>query len=163
MAARPDHAKRRIHMARIAPSLLAMAALTLGLQATPAQAQFSRTYVSAATGSDGNSCGFGAPCRTFQRAHDQTNSDGEITVLDPGDYTKQGVAFTITKSISIVNDGNGEASIQVSGGAAGITVNGGAGAYVNLRGITTQGVGAGTELRFSNGFSLTVTKCVIRN
>ena len=146
-------------MTRITPFLLAATLLALGLSAAPAQAQFSHTYVSAATGSDGNNCGLGAPCRTFQRAHNQTNDQGEITVLDPGDFG----TVTITKSISIVNDGGGEASIQVSGGAAGITINGSAGAYVNLRGITIQGVGAGTGLRFTNGFSLTVTKCVIRN
>src|SRR5215471_8982863 len=138
MLARPDEAKRRTHMAKITPSLPVTALLMLGLAGAPAQAAcippfctptFSHTYVSAASGSDANSCAFGAPCRNFQRAHDQTNDQGVITVLDPGDFG----LLTITKSINIMNDGGGEASIVVKGGATGITVNGGAGAYVNLR------------------------------
>jgi len=156
-------------MTRITTALWPGVLLALGLLAAPAQAQFSRTYVSAATGSDANSCGFGAPCRSFQRAHDQTNSDGEITVLDPGDYTdpnanaNQGFGLTIRKSISIVNDGGGEASIQVSAGQVGIDIVAGPGAYINLRGITVQGVGGVNGLQFSGGFSLTITNCVFRN
>jgi len=82
-------------------------------------------------------------------------------VLDPGDYG----GLTITKSISINNDSGGEASISVSGGTTGIIVNAPASGYVNLRGITIQGVGfgGGTGLRFNSGFSLVVTNCVIRN
>src|SRR5262249_11198373 len=101
------------------------------------------------------------PCRSFQGAHDKTNPDGEITVLDPGGYG----TVTITKSISIVNDGVGEASILVSGAATGITINGGAAAYVNLRGITVQGIGfgGGQGLVFNSGFALTITNCVVRN
>jgi len=135
--------------------------LGLGLHAAPAQAQLSRTAVSALRGNDANACDFAAPCRTFQRAHDQTNDQGEITVLDPGGYG----SLVITKSISLVNDGVGEASILVSGGATGITINGNAGAYVNLRGITIQGIGFGgsTGLVFNSGFALTITNCVVRN
>src|SRR5262249_53104282 len=103
--------------------------------------------------------GFGAPCRNFQRAHDQTNEQGVITVLDSGDFG----LLTITKSINIMNDGGGEASILVSGGNVGITINGNAGAYVNLRGLTIQGVGAGLGLAFHSGFSLTMENCVVRN
>jgi len=158
-------------MTKITPSWLATVLLMLGLAAAPARAScnpplctptFARTYVSAAGGSDGNTCGFGAPCRTFQRAHDQTLDQGEITVLDPGEYGM----VTITKSISIANDGGGAASIQVSGKIgfeAGVTVNGNSGAYVNLRGLTIEGVGLGYGIVFNSGFSLTVTKCLIRN
>jgi hypothetical protein len=146
-------------MNKIRPFLPLAALLALGLQPAPAQAQFSRTYVSAVNGHDANNCGFGAPCRSFQRAHDQTNDQGEITVLDAAEY---GIV-TITKSISIVNDGGGEASIQVKFNFAGITINGGPGTYVNLRGITIQGVGPGTGLQFNSGFSLTMENCVVRN
>src|SRR5262249_50037871 len=115
-------------------SFLPILAGLLGLAAVPAQAQLSRTFVSAASGNDANNCDRATPCRTFQGAHDKTNPDGEITVLDSGGYG----AVTITKSISIVNDGAGEASILVSGGVTGITINGGPAAYVNLRGLTVQ-------------------------
>src|SRR6266849_4039309 len=149
-------------MIKITPSLTILAVLlALGLPAAPAQAQLSRTAVSAARGNDANNCDVATPCRTFQVAHDKTNDQGEITVLDPGGYG----SLTITKSISIVNDGVGEASILVSAGATGLTINAGAGGYVNLRGITIQGIGfgGGNGLKFNSGFSLTMENCVIRN
>src|SRR2546426_8483651 len=138
--------------------------LGLCLHIASAQAQLVRTCVSMAKGSDANSSSFchcTTPCRTFATAHANTFTDGEITVLDPGDYG----GLTITKSISINNDSGGEASITVSGGLTGIIVNAPAGGYVNLRGITIQGVefGGGKGLVFNTGFSLTMTNCVIRN
>jgi hypothetical protein len=148
-------------MTKITSSLLLATVLAFCLHVAAAQAQYVRTCVSA-NGNDANTCHCSQPCRTFQRAHDQTLDQGELTVLDTGGYGP----VTITKSISIVNDGVGEASIQVSGGGVGITVNAPAGAgYVNLRGITIQGVGfgGGTGLKLNSGFALTVTNCVIRN
>jgi len=148
-------------MTKITWSLLLATLLALGLQVASAHAQWVRTCVSA-NGNDANTCHCTQPCRTFQRAHDQTLADGEVTVLDPGGYGP----LTITKSISIVNDGVGEASIQVSGGGTGIIVNApNGGGYVNLRGITIQGVGfgGGTGLTFNTGFTLTMTNCVVRN
>ena len=148
-------------MTRAIPLLLGAILLAPGLHIDCAQAQLARTVVSAASGNDANDCSRATPCRTFQTAHDKTLSDGEVTVLDPGGYG----GLTITKSISIVNDGVGEASILVSGGAVGIVINAGAGAYVSLRGITIQGIasGGGTGLRFNSGLHLTMTNCVIRN
>src|SRR6266511_4213325 len=152
-------------MTKITSSLFLAALLALCLHVASAQAQLVRTCVSMAKGSDSNSassCHCTTPCRTFATAHANTLSNGEITVLDPGGYGP----VTITKSISIVNDGVGEASIQVSGGGVGITVSAPPGAgYVNLRGITVQGVGfgGGTGLRFNSAFALTMTNCVVRN
>src|SRR5262252_9491480 len=147
--------------ATITASLFLALLLGLCLHAAPAQAQLSHTAVSALRGNDASNCAVATPCRTFQRAHDATNDQGEITVLDPGGYG----ALTTTKSISIVNDGVGAASILVSGGSTGITINAPAAGYVNLRGITIQGIGFGASagIRFNTGFALTVTNCVIRN
>ena len=119
------------------------------------------TCVSAASGNDANSCHCTQPCRSFHRAHDQTLSDGQVTVLDPGDYG----TLTITKSISIVNDSGGAASIMVSGGAVGVLVNAPASGYVNLRGLTIQGVGfgGGTGVGLNTAFSFTMENCVVRN
>jgi hypothetical protein len=130
----------------------------LGIPA--AQAQLARSFVSAATGNDANDCNRATPCRTFQRAHDNTFDQGEVTVLDTGGYG----AVTITKSISIVSQ-VGEASILVSGGNTGITIDAPAGGYVSLRGLTVQGIGfgGGRGLVFNSGFALTITHCVIRN
>jgi len=147
-------------MTRITPFLL-IALVGFCLQAVSARAQLSRTFVSAASGNDANNCERLTPCRTFQGAHDKTNPDGEITALDAGGYG----ALTITKSISIVNDGVGETSILVSGGGTGLTVNGGSASYIHLRGIAIQGIGfgGGTGLRYNSGFLVTLENCVIRN
>ena len=148
-------------MSKISSSLFLSALLALGLHISPAQAQMARTFVSAATGNDANDCNRATPCRTFQAAHDKTFDQGEITVLDPGGYG----ALTISKSISIVNDGVGEAGMLVSGGATGIEVVAPDSGYVNIRGITIQGIGfgGGIGVRFDRGFALTLTNCVIRN
>src|SRR5262249_42105570 len=134
--------------------------LGLPLDASVAHAQLARPCVSAA-GSDSNDCTRLTPCRTFQRAHDNTLANGEITVLDPGGYG----AVTITKSISIINDGVGEAGVLVSGGLSGITVAAGASDAVTLRGLTIKGIGfgGGDGVTFTSGRSLTVENCVIRN
>jgi len=139
--------------------LILSSLLALALPISPAHAQSARTFVSA-FGNDANDCSRSTPCRTFQAAHDKTFPDGEITVLDTGGYG----AVTIGKSISIVSQG-AEATILVSGGVTGITVNAGAASYINLRGITIQGIGfgGGTGLRFNTGFALTITNCVVRN
>jgi hypothetical protein len=137
-------------------------ALALALVAAPAHAQQARTFVSAITGNDaGNvNCLITSPCRTFQHAHDQTLANGEVTVIDPGSYG----AATITKNISIVNDGVGEAGILVSGGNTGITVTA-AGAAATLRGLTIKGIGfgGGNGINFTAGKALNVENLTIRN
>jgi len=136
------------------------ALLALGLIPVPAQAQLARTFVSSA-GSDANDCNRFTPCRTFQRAHDNTLANGAITVLDPGGY---GAVFLL-KSISITNDGVGEAGVLVSGAVNGITINAAPGDAINLRGLTIKGIGfgGGNGIVFNSGRSVTVENCAIRN
>jgi hypothetical protein len=86
-------------MTRIAPSLFVASLLVLGLNATPAQALNTRSFISA-LGSDANPCTRSAPCRTLAFALTETSAKGEINILDPADYG----TVTIDKSISIVND-----------------------------------------------------------
>jgi len=149
-------------MTMITPGLTILATLlTAALSA--ADAQQARSFVSG-LGNDGNApnCTRTAPCRTFQVAHDNTLTNGEITVLDAGSYG----GLTITKNISIVNDGVGEAGALVSGGATGITINANAATdAVTLRGLTIKGIGfgGGTGIIFNSGLSLTLENCVIRN
>jgi len=147
-------------MFRITLSLIVGVLIALGLCAAPAHAQFARTFVSS-VGNDANDCNRLTPCRTFQRAHDNTLANGEVTVLDPGGYG----AVTISKTISIINDGVGEAGALVSGGANGITVAAGAADAVSLRGLTIKGIGfgGGNGIVFNSGKSLTVENCAIRN
>src|SRR6266851_2303090 len=152
-------------MKHTAFSVVLALAFAAAMHVASAQAQLVRTCVSMAKGNDANSasnCHCTTPCRTFATAAANTLADGEITVLDPGDYG----GVNILRSISINNDSGGEASITVSGGTTGIIVNAPNGAgYVNLRGISIQGVGfgGGTGLVFNTGFSLTMTNCVVRN
>ncbi|HKA72186.1 MAG TPA: hypothetical protein VKE26_10285 [Xanthobacteraceae bacterium] len=147
-------------MTRITPSLF-VSTLLLCLPLAPAEAQLARTFVSAATGNDANNCDRPTPCRTFQVAHNNTLANGEITVLDPGGYG----AVSINKTISIINDGVGEAGTLVSGGLIGISISAGAADTVSLRGLTVKGIGfgGGNGIVFNSGKSLTIENCSIRN
>ena len=127
-----------------------------------AHAQQARTFVSG-LGSDTNApnCTRTAPCRTFQVAHDNTLTNGEITVLDPGSYG----AVTINRGISIINDGVGEAGMLISGGVIGIIVDAPVTDKVSLRGLTIKGIGfgGGIGIVFNSGAFLSVENCAIRN
>ena len=138
---------------------LAMAAL-MGAGMGPATAQTAaRAWVSG-HGTDAPGCSAPTnPCRSFQYAHDNVvAAGGEIDVLDPGGYG----AITITKAISIVNDGVGLAGVQAASGNA-ITINAGPGDIVNLRGLTLAG-GAGSNegVFMTGGGGLNVQNCVVR-
>src|SRR6201990_1323334 len=94
---------------------IALFAIVLGfiapiLASAPAHAQATRTWVSG-VGDDANPCSRTAPCKTFAGAISKTAASGEIDVLDPGGFG----ALTITKAITIANDGVGTAGVLVSG------------------------------------------------
>ncbi len=134
------------------------ALLACGLSTAPAAALANRTFVSG-KGTDGGTCTRAVPCQTFAFALTQTNAGGEIDVLDPGGYG----AVTITKAISIVNDGVGTVGIKVSSGNA-ITINAGANDSVHLRGLTIEGLGSGANgIQFNTGGNLAIENCVIRD
>ncbi|MGH6858485.1 MAG: right-handed parallel beta-helix repeat-containing protein [Methylocella sp.] len=136
---------------------IAGALLALGIFAAPAEAQASRTFVSG-KGTDSGTCAYAAQCRSFGFALTQTNAGGEIDVLDTAGYG----TVTITKAISIVNDGVGTAGIKVSSGNA-VTINAGASDSVHLRGLTIEGLGTGTNgIQFTTGGNLAIENCVIR-
>ena len=127
------------------------------LTSVPAHAQATRTWVSG-VGDDANPCSRTAPCKTFPGAISKTAAGGEINVLDPGGFG----AVTITKPISIVNEGVGEAGVLVSG-TNGIIVSAGVGDTIQLRGLFIDGIGTGLNgIRFLAGRSLYVTNCVIQ-
>ena len=104
--------------------------------ATTASAQATRTWVSG-VGDDANPCSRTAPCKTFAGAISKTAAGGEISVLDPGGFG----AVTITKSISIIADGN-EGSITSSQVNA-IVVNAGVNDQVTIHGVKIEGAGTG--------------------
>ena len=145
-------------MFKIASLSIAWALLACSLSAAPAQAGPNRAWVSG-MGTDSGACARAAPCKIFAFALTQTAAGGEIDVLDPAGY---GMA-TITKAISIVNDGVGVATIGTSWGNA-ITINAGAGDSVHLRGLTVDGLGSGKAgIAFITGGNLEIENSVIRN
>jgi hypothetical protein len=117
------------------------AGLTLAavLFAAPALAQNARTFGSG-HGSDANDCKLATPCRTFAAAYALTNAGGEIDVLDPAGYGP----LTITRAVSIINDGVGTSALIAPVGGAGITINAGVNDAVSLRGLTIDGQGNGS-------------------
>jgi hypothetical protein len=138
---------------------LAGAVAITGLLATPVAAQQVRTFVSG-HGIDTGICGLGSPCRTFAYAITQTGAGGDMTVLDPAGYG----TVNITKAVTIVNDGVGEAGVTVTTtGATAIHIIAGATDVINLRGLTLVGGGVGKYgIFFENGGTLNVQNCVIR-
>src|SRR5215472_4968551 len=150
-------------MKGIFSSLCVGSLLALAVSVVPVHAQQARSFVSNSFGNDGNApnCLRNAPCRTFQVAHDNTLANGEITVLDPGSYG----SVTINRTISIINDGVGEAGMLISGGVAGVTINAAVTDKVSLRGLTIKGIGfgGGNGIVVNRVGSLTVENCAIRN
>src|SRR5436309_2499427 len=147
-----------LHVTRIVGIFMIIAMAILGL--APAHAQATRTWVSG-VGDDANPCTRVAPCKTFAGAISKTIAGGEISVLDPGGFG----AVTIT-SISITNEGAGEASILAPGTNA-IIVNAAASDVINLRGIIIDGGQLGAAglngIRFISGKALHIQNCVIKN
>jgi hypothetical protein len=141
--------------------LLALAAPSLFI--TPAQAQATRTWISG-VGDDVNPCSRTAPCKTFPGAISKTAIGGEIDTLDPGGFG----AVTVTKAITLANEGIGEAGILVAG-TNGITVNCSVDptCLVVVRGLVIDGGPIGSNslagVRFIAGGVLQVQNCTIRN
>src|SRR5437588_5538508 len=96
---------RRVNVAAaVAAALFVALAAPTGVGAAPA---LNRIWISN-TGVDAPGCASAtSPCRTLQYAHDNLNSGGEIYILNPSGYG----ALTITKAITVVNDGAGVAVV----------------------------------------------------
>jgi hypothetical protein len=130
--------------------------LVLALQAVPARAQATRTWVSG-VGDDANPCSRTAPCKTFAGAISKTAPNGEIDCLDPGGFG----ALTITKSITI--DCGGTFGSVLAAGTNGFNING-ANITVNLRNLSINGIGSGLiGINFISGNSLTLTNVNVTN
>jgi len=132
------------------------AVFALVLQAAPASAQATRTWVSG-VGDDVNPCSRTAPCKTFAGAITKTATGGEISVLDPAGFG----AIDITKSISIV-------ARDAEGGILGALVNGvivnaPATSIVHLEGLNIEGATNGLNgVRIIGGGRVTIQDCTIR-
>jgi hypothetical protein len=137
-----------MHRISLSATLAATLVVTV-LQAAPAHAQATRTWVSG-VGDDANPCTRTAPCKTFAGAISKTAPSGEIDCLDPGGFG----AVTITKSITI--DCSGTFGSILAAGTNGINING-AGVTVNLRNLSINGIGTGLiGINFISGASLNI-------
>ncbi len=142
---------------------LAAACLSFLLATVGAQAQATRTWISG-VGSDSNTCARSAPCQTFPGAIAKTAAGGEIDTLDPGGFG----AVTVTKAITLADEGVGEGGILVAG-TNGVTVNCSTdpNCVVILRGLNIDGGPVGSNslsgVRVVAGKTLIVQHCTIRN
>ena len=139
-------------------SRILMTFIVLLALSAAAQAQATRTWVSG-VGDDANPCSRTAPCKTFAGAISKTAAGGEINVLDPAGYG----GVTITKSISIRNDGVGTAGVLVSG-TNGIIINANPTDVVMLYGLDIEGLGTGLAgVRVLAAGAVYVQNCAIHN
>src|SRR5262245_40834709 len=113
-----------------------------------AHAQQIQTYISA-SGNDGGSCQRNAPCRTLARAVAViAGGDGEVIVLDSGDYG----AVKIESSITIHAPEGVHAGVSVTtSNGDGVTINAGANDIVVLRGLTLNGEMGKDGIKFNSG------------
>jgi hypothetical protein len=135
-------------------------ALLLTLSSFAANAvPLSRTWVSG-VGNDANPCSRTAPCETFAGALAKTAAGGEIDVLDPGDFGP----VAITQSISIYNDGVGEAGVLTPVfGSNAITIAAGTSGVVNLRGLVLDGQNFDNSgISIQSALRVTIQNCVIQ-
>jgi len=118
-----------------------------------------QTFVSASLGSDSNPCTRVSPCATFATALAHTAADGEIDVLDPGDFGP----ITITKAITIFGNAAGGAGMMTTPGTSGIVISAGANDVIHLAGLTLDGVKAsGTSgVVFLSGARLNIENCMV--
>ncbi len=139
----------------VAAFVSALAVLAV-VPVTAALAQATRTWVSG-VGDDVNPCSRTAPCKTFAGTISKTAAGGEISVLDPGGFG----AVTITKSISLIAEGN-EGGIT-TGAGNGIIVNAGPNDVVHIRGLTIEGGGSGLSgVRVLSAAEVFIQRCIIR-
>jgi hypothetical protein len=148
---------------RVSGIIMALACAAMFVAPTGASAQATRTWISG-VGDDVNPCSRTAPCKTFPGAISKTAAGGEIDTLDPGGFG----AVTVTKAITLADEGVGEAGILVAG-TNGVTVNCATdpNCVVVVRGLQIDGGPIGSNslngIRFIAGRALIVQNCAIRN
>jgi len=140
-------------------SLAALAAVLALLH--PAHAQAATKIWVAWYGTDSAACGApGSPCATFNQAFNNVAAGGEIAVLTPGDYG----GLDINKSLTVSNDGVGEAGTIAGFFPCFVIINAGRGDTVTFRGLVLDGASANNCAIQSNSLhALHVQNCVMRN
>ena len=115
-------------------------AICLFVVSTSVFAQSARTFVSI-HGADSGLCPATTPCRSLSYAYTQTNSGGDIVMVDSGGF---GFPFTISKAINIMAPAGVFGVIQINTNTTtGIDINAGVSDIVRIDGITFVGTGQG--------------------
>jgi len=152
-----------LNLSRAALRLALVFAATV-LCAAAAQA-LPQTFVSA-SGNDANTCERAAPCRTFAGALAKTDANGEIIVLDAGEYGRLSITksvkvtavgvYAAVRTVAVVTGGNKTAENAVS-------IYSTQDIKVALRGLTLIGAGINFGVAFGaqGGGTLSVEDCTI--
>jgi hypothetical protein len=130
---------------------LVLVVLVLGVSASPAFGQATRTWVSG-TGNDLDPCSFTAPCKTFAGAIGKTFIGGEINAMTDGGFG----TVSIQKSITI--DGNGHHASILASGTNGVNISIAANPddpnrRVVLRNLSINGAGANGSIGTNTGLT----------
>jgi Right handed beta helix region len=146
--------------------LLTSFAILVVLHGTSTSAPLPSKVWAAPWGTDTASCGAPtSPCATLQRAHDNVAPGGDIRLLTAGDYGgSRSPGLSITKAVTIIYEGEGEARILGGRDGPALHINAGSDDVVSLRGLVIDGQGVasnGVEIRKAS--AVHVKDCVIRN
>lgn len=123
----------------------------IGCCLMPAALGQNNTSWVSSTGSDVNSCTESAPCATFKGALTNTNSGGEIDVVDSADYG----SVTIYKPVTI--DGSGKATISSFSVESGVPISIAA-SNVTVRNLTLVGNSSNNAIVVTSGANITVSR-----
>jgi hypothetical protein len=147
-------ADQTIRTVRLSLTLALFAVLSFA----PASAGAStRTFVSGG-GNDKNSCSSEAPCRTFARAITQTDSGGEIVVMDSAEYG----TVSIDRNITIDAANGVYAGVNVPPQKTGINISSPTVTRVELRGLRIISQGAdSTGISYSGAGFLYIENCIV--
>ena len=142
-------------------TLVFIAAFVVALASGSAAAQTLRhTYVSAG-GIDSNDCSRAAPCRTFAGAAPKTDTGGEITALDSGNY---GVV-TIDKALTLQAAPGAHVALGDGTATSAVTINAAATDVIVLRLLHISRSGSAQRgIEFNSGGpggALHIESCVV--
>ncbi|CAH1079343.1 right-handed parallel beta-helix repeat-containing protein [Candidatus Nitrotoga sp. 1052] len=137
-------------------------AILFTLMVTPAQATLvARAFVASYglnTNTATNCADVINPCRHLSVAVDFVDTNGEVVVLDSGNYG----LVTLTRSISLTAAPGVYAGMTAGTGRSGVIINPGT-VNVVLRGLTINGLGGDNGVLMNSNGNLSIENCVISN
>jgi len=137
--------------------LVAAVSVLAGAGSASASTLF-RTFVAPVTGSDANDCSRAAPCSTLQRAVNQLQAHGTVTVLESGVL---GQGATITKAVTVNVPAGIDAGLSRSTGTL-LLVSAPSDAIVTINGMSFDGHGSAQYgIHYTSGLALFLNRVQI--